>query len=260
MLLAPVVREQKGEFRDVVERLSREGFVRARIDGELVELANGVRVKLDPKEKHTIEAVVDRLVIDERSGSASVIRSKPHSSGAEGRADVLHQSRTRVQSQSPEAVRTSLALNRSQQSRQAHFRGSRPSAASRHRLGRDTAFEPQLQSGHRQELRAADPQAFLLQCARGRMPGLPRLGQKMVFDEGPGGADPEKSLEQGAILPWRRGGKRMVVYYKSLLRGVAAHYQQSLETPYEDCRRISSASCWGSGRRRSSSPSGAPAR
>src|SRR5205807_2664055 len=66
MLLAPVVREQKGEFRDVVERLGREGFVRARIDGELVELTNGVRVKLEPKEKHTIEAVVDRLVIDEK--------------------------------------------------------------------------------------------------------------------------------------------------------------------------------------------------
>src|SRR3989440_12634580 len=66
MVLAPVVRDQKGEFRDVVERLSREGFVRARIDGELVELGNGVKVKLDPKERHTIEAVVDRLVIDEK--------------------------------------------------------------------------------------------------------------------------------------------------------------------------------------------------
>src|SRR5438874_4289058 len=66
MLLAPVVRNEKGEFRDVVERLSREGFVRARIDAELVELSNGVRIKLDPKEKHTIEAVVDRLVIDEK--------------------------------------------------------------------------------------------------------------------------------------------------------------------------------------------------
>ncbi|MGO8835895.1 MAG: excinuclease ABC subunit UvrA, partial [Limisphaerales bacterium] len=66
MLLAPVVRDQKGEFRDVVGRLSREGFVRARVDGDLVELANGVRIKLDPKEKHTIEAVVDRLVIDEK--------------------------------------------------------------------------------------------------------------------------------------------------------------------------------------------------
>ena len=41
MLLAPVVRSEKGEFRDVMERLSREGFVRARVDGELVELAMG---------------------------------------------------------------------------------------------------------------------------------------------------------------------------------------------------------------------------
>src|SRR5207249_8406586 len=66
MLLSPVVRGQKGEFRDVVERFSREGFVRARVDNELIELANGVRVKLDPKAVHTIEAVVDRLVIDDK--------------------------------------------------------------------------------------------------------------------------------------------------------------------------------------------------
>src|SRR5213078_2919827 len=66
MILAPVVRDQKGEFRDVIERLAREGFVRARVDGELAELADGVRIKLDPKERHTIEAVVDRLVIDDK--------------------------------------------------------------------------------------------------------------------------------------------------------------------------------------------------
>src|SRR5258708_21296766 len=50
MLLAPVVRSEKGEFRDVVERLAREGFVRARVDGQLMELTNGVRIKLDPTE------------------------------------------------------------------------------------------------------------------------------------------------------------------------------------------------------------------
>jgi excinuclease ABC subunit A len=66
MVLAPVVRDQKGEFRDVIERLGREGFVRARVDGNIVELTEGARVKLDPKERHTIEAVVDRLVIDDK--------------------------------------------------------------------------------------------------------------------------------------------------------------------------------------------------
>src|SRR5438552_11750043 len=66
MLLAPVVRQEKGEFRDVFERLAREGFVRARVDGELVELAANVRIKLEPKAKHNIDVVVDRLVIDEK--------------------------------------------------------------------------------------------------------------------------------------------------------------------------------------------------
>src|SRR6185295_14466827 len=66
MLLAPVVRDQKGEFRDVVERLAHDGFVRARVDGELMELAANVRIRLDPKQKHTIEVVVDRLIIDEK--------------------------------------------------------------------------------------------------------------------------------------------------------------------------------------------------
>ena len=66
LLLAPVVRRQKGEFRDVIERLAREGFVRARVDGEFVELEADTRVKLDKKKFHSIEAVVDRLVIDEK--------------------------------------------------------------------------------------------------------------------------------------------------------------------------------------------------
>src|SRR5688500_1103298 len=66
MVMAPVVRGGKGEFRDVIERLAREGFVRARVDGEMVELAANVRVKLDAKTKHSIDVVVDRLVIDEK--------------------------------------------------------------------------------------------------------------------------------------------------------------------------------------------------
>ena len=109
--------------------------------------------------------------------------------------------------------------------------------ASRHiglSLDRDTAFQSQLQSGHRQEFRAADAKTFFLQLTAGACPVCHGLGQKMVFDEALVVPDPEKSLERGAVLPWRRGGKRMIVYYKSMLRGVAAHYEQSLETPYKN--------------------------
>jgi excinuclease ABC subunit A len=61
MLLAPLVRGRKGEHERIVEQLVREGFVRARIDGAMYELA--AAPKLDKNRKHTVEAVVDRLVI-----------------------------------------------------------------------------------------------------------------------------------------------------------------------------------------------------
>src|SRR5205085_8536384 len=65
ILLAPLVQSQKGEFRDVIEKVKREGFVRVRIDGEIVELGRPDPIRLKKTEKHTIEAVVDRLVIRE---------------------------------------------------------------------------------------------------------------------------------------------------------------------------------------------------
>src|SRR6185369_12582315 len=73
------------------------------------------------------------------------------------------------------------------------------------------------------------PKHFSFNSPAGACPVCHGLGQKMVFDEGLVVPDPEKSLEQGAILPWRRGGKRMVVYYKAMLRAVAGHYKVSLE-------------------------------
>ncbi|HEU4595745.1 MAG TPA: excinuclease ABC subunit UvrA [Pyrinomonadaceae bacterium] len=61
MVLAPVVRGRKGEFKKELEKLARDGFLRARIDGELLSLDEEIR--LDKRRNHTIEAVVDRLLI-----------------------------------------------------------------------------------------------------------------------------------------------------------------------------------------------------
>ena len=60
-VLAPVVEGRKGEHRDILEELRRKGLVRARIDGEVVPLEDPI--KLNKKQKHTVDAVVDRLVI-----------------------------------------------------------------------------------------------------------------------------------------------------------------------------------------------------
>ena len=63
MLLAPLVRDESGEFRDVIDRARREGFVRLRIDGEIIDLGRPEPIKLLKSKKHTIEAVVDRLAL-----------------------------------------------------------------------------------------------------------------------------------------------------------------------------------------------------
>jgi len=214
MLLAPVVRSEKGEFRDVIERLSREGFVRARVDGELLELANGARVKLEPKQKHTIEAVVDRLVIDEK------IRIRLSDS---------------VETALKWGEGVLLTLHQNADSRRSTDTGVQEGGGA----ASDTWVET-LHSNRNLSLATGKsydpltPKHFSFNAPAGACPVCHGLGQKMVFDEGLIVPDPDKSLEQGAILPWRRGGKRMAVYYKAMLRAVAAHYGQSMETLYKD--------------------------
>ena len=59
LVLAPVIRGQKGEYRDLFEDLLKQGFVRARVDGRVVRLSDDLR--LDRQMRHNIEVVVDRL-------------------------------------------------------------------------------------------------------------------------------------------------------------------------------------------------------
>jgi excinuclease ABC subunit A len=216
MLLAPVVRNEKGEFRDVVERLAREGFVRARVDGELLELANGVRVKLDPKERHTIEAVVDRLVIDEKIRVRLSDSVETALKWGEGVLLTLHQlPDTQPAIVVPKASEGGIRNTSNSWTETLHSNRNLSPATGK-------SYEP------------LTPKHFSFNAPSGACPVCHGLGQKLVFDEGLVVPDPEKSLEQGAVLPWRRGGKRMVVYYKGLLRGFAAHYKQSMDTPYKD--------------------------
>jgi len=201
MLLAPVVREAKGEFRDVIERLAREGFVRARVDRQMVELAANVRVKLDAKAKHTIEAVVDRLVIDEKIRTRLSDSVETALKWGEGALVVMHQE---------------------------------PSASG--------PGDPWIETLHSNRMycpttgksfETPTPKHFSFNSPFGACPVCHGLGQKLVFDPALIVPDPEKSLEGGAVLPWRRGGKRMIVYYKALLRGIADFGKVSLETPYK---------------------------
>src|SRR5579884_760302 len=72
MVTAPMVQSRKGEHREIFEEAKRKGFVRARVDGEMRDL--GEPIALDKKYKHTIEVVVDRVVINPE------LRSRLHDS------------------------------------------------------------------------------------------------------------------------------------------------------------------------------------
>ena len=63
-VLAPVVRGRKGEHKKLIESIRKEGFVRVRINGEVVALGNGIQ--LEKNKKHTIEIVIDRLIINKK--------------------------------------------------------------------------------------------------------------------------------------------------------------------------------------------------
>ena len=220
MLLAPVVRGQKGEFRDVLERLAREGFVRARVDGQAVELGTATRFKVDPKETHTIEVIVDRLVIDDKIRVRLGDSVETALKWGEGRLLVMHQ--PRPETAAPESPGPGLGASRSG--------GSAEPASWAEAFYSNRYYSPA--TGLTYE--PLTPKHFSFNSPQGACPTCSGLGQKLVLDEGLIAPNPDKSLEEGAILPWRRGGKRMITYYKALLRGVTQHYQQSLEMPYRN--------------------------
>jgi len=214
MLLAPVVSKQKGEFRDVIERLQREGFVRARVDGELVELTDpNVRVRLDAKQSHTIEAVVDRLVMEEKVRVRLQDSVETALRWGQGVIVTLHQ----------------LALESKVQSPKSKVGEAKPDAWIE-TLHSNRMYSP----GTGKSYEKPTPKHFSFNSPNGACPVCHGLGQKMIFDEGLVVPDADKSLESGAVLPWRRGGKRMIIYYKAMLKAIAGHFNQNLEAPYKN--------------------------
>jgi excinuclease ABC subunit A len=170
------------------------------VDGELVELGDTAqRVKLDKKKFHNLEAVVDRLVIDEKIRVRLSDSVETALRWGEGVIFTLHQE----PSAKPDAWIETLHSNKM----------CSPATGK--------SFDPPT------------PKHFSFNAPAGACPVCHGLGQKMVFDETLVVPDPELPLD-GAIQPWRRAGKRLIIYYKAMLRSVAGHFNVSLETPYKD--------------------------
>ncbi|MCS1411280.1 MAG: UvrABC system protein A [Verrucomicrobia subdivision 3 bacterium] len=207
MLLAPVVVNQKGEFRDVLNRLGREGFVRARIDGKLLELTGNTRVKLDPANKHRIDVVVDRLIINEKIRVRLSDSTETALKWGQGVLIVLRQDKDA-------SAQTDWA--------ESYFSNKLYSPAT------GKVYD------------CLTPRHFSFNSPQGACATCLGLGQIQAFDPELVIPNRKKSLQSVAVAPWNRGGKRLKEHYLKTLSKVAKHYGSDIETPYdrlpEDCQ------------------------
>jgi len=197
ILLAPLVQNQKGEFRDVIEKVKREGFVRIRIDGEIAELGGPDPIRLKKTERHTIEAVVDRLVVREgvRTRLADSVETALKWGG--NRIVVLKSGDGEKWGTIP-------------------FTTDYGNAEGNFSLGELT------------------PKHFSFNSHLGACPTCHGLGTQLVCDAELMISDPEKSLREGAITPWRRGTKPMQAYYRSLQGALVKHFEVDDAVPFAD--------------------------
>src|SRR5256714_1315398 len=209
IVLAPLVRNQVGEFRDVIERLKREGFVRARIDGEIVELDRPEPVRLKKGERHTIEAVVDRLVV--RDGIRVRLTDSVETALKWGgnKLSILREKKTFNAQRSTSNVQ-------SEEWEELRYSTNYSTGDSDFSLGELT------------------PKQFSFNSHLGACPACHGLGTQLVIDPELMISDETKTIADGAITPWRRGTKRMQAYYRQLQGALIKHFQVSVDMPFAD--------------------------
>src|SRR5881394_2279055 len=212
VVLAPIVVNERGEFRDVIEKLRREGFVRARVDGEIIEFGRPEPIRLKKTESHTIEAVVDRLIIRDgvRVRLADSIDTALKWGG--NRVVVLRQQRDGVAEQ-----------------RSNDRSNPAPAAWEADRYSTDYG---NADSGF--TLGELTPKHFSFNSHFGACPACHGLGTQLVVDPELMISEPEKSIAEGVITPWRRGPKRMQAYYKKLQGALVKHFRIDEAAPFAE--------------------------
>src|SRR5437667_7686570 len=189
IVLAPLIENQLGEFRDVLEKLRREGFVRARIDGQIVELDRPEPIRLNKNSRHTIEAVVDRLCL--RDGIRVRLTDSIETALKWGgnRLAILRSKHKTSNNEHP------TSNIEEEQWKELRYSTDYGNAETGFTLGELT------------------PRHFSFNSHLGACPACHGLGTQLVIDPELMISYPRKTLAEGAITPWRRGTKRMRAYY-----------------------------------------------
>src|SRR5256886_2205533 len=218
VVLAPIVEKERGEFRDVIEKLRREGFVRARIDGEIVELGRPEPIRLKKTESHSVEAVFDGLIV--RDGVRVRLADSIDTALKWGGNRVV------VLRQQPIIVGQGRRLPATESASDAL------APQSGWEVGRYSTDYGNADSGF--TLGELTPKHFSFNSHFGACPACHGLGTQLVVDPELMVSEPEKSIAEGVITPWRRGPKRMQAYYKKLQGALVKHFRVDEEVPFAE--------------------------
>src|SRR5437660_4564448 len=221
VLLAPLIENQLGEFRDIIEKIRREGFVRARIDGEIMELDRSERIRLKKNERHTIEAVVVRLVV--RDGIRIRLTDSIETALKWGGNRVVL-----LRQRPGDGVMVKRSNEKIIASTSQH---SNTSTAEREELVYSTDYGNAATGFRIGEL---TPRHFSFNSRLGAVPACHGLGTQLVCDPELMSSDPGKTLAEGAITPWRRGTKRMQAYYRHLQKALVKHFHIDEDVPFSE--------------------------
>lgn len=194
MLLAPVIRDRKGEYRKELAELQRKGFTRVKVDGEIYEIAEAPH--LNRKLRHTVEVVVDRVVV------------KP---GIEPRL--------------ADSFETALGLaDGVAYAEQLHRAGEE---GEREHIVFSAKFACPVSGFTLEEI---EPRLFSFNAPMGACPVCDGIGTETHFDARLIVPDETLSLSEGAILPWRDARSP---WYDQTLEALASHYGEKMTTPWK---------------------------
>ncbi len=197
MVLAPLVRGRKGEHREVMARLKREGYVRARVNGEVLDLEE--LPKLKKTKRHKIDAVIDRLTV-----------------------------RAAVKTRLIDSIETALNLA------EGLVIVSHPADEKRAKWIDNTSSEKYACADCGVSFAELEPRSFSFNSPYGACPACAGLGNRQELD--PDVIVPDKSLtlSGGAVDAWRRHGARFNIFYNRAIRRFGRHFKVSTKIPYRD--------------------------
>nr|WP_124109575.1 excinuclease ABC subunit UvrA [Kocuria rhizophila] len=200
MVLAPVVKGRKGEFQDLFQQLSQQGYARAVVDGETVQLEDAPKLK--KQYKHTIDVVVDRLTAKPDARQRLTDSVETALNLADGR--VVVELVTREGEESPwQDVRRTFSENLA--------------CPNEHELQTDEI----------------EPRSFSFNAPFGACPECDGIGSRLEVDEDLVVPNPDLSLVEGAIAPWSLG-KATSEYWNRLLAGLGKEVGFDMVTPWKD--------------------------